>query len=714
MRIYAMTATFGKLEHETLTLRPGLNIIEAPNEWGKSTWSAFLLAMLYGLDTRAKTTKNTLADKERFAPWSGAPMAGRIDLCWQGRNITVERMTKRRVPLGEFRAYETETGLPVPELTAANCGQQLLGVEQSVFRRAGFLRHSDLPVTQDEALRRRLNALVTTGDDSGEADRLAKALKDLKNRCRYNRSGLLPQAEAERNALDNKLQDLENLTLQSRKLRQRLDELKQWRSQLENHRTALNYAASQADAQRVAQARDARDQGLRELTELEYAAALLPDPETARQEADKLRSHIAQWNDLQLELQLQPPIPDRPEEDPVFRGMTGEEAMAQVREDVLEYESLERSAPALPWLILAAVALAACAAVFLFAPPLWALIPAAAVLAFAVVGILRGNNRKTRLHFLEARYGSDHPKDWIESARKHGSSLAAYRQQAEACHHTRAALEDRIAALQQQRRELGRGETPEKALYLWEQAMRRWEEYHNALRDQKKLEEHLQTLQSMARSAAEPAFRDSLTYTEEQTLTLLQDAAAEEQRLQQRLGQYRGQMEALGDPRELEKQRSAVEERVARLEDTYAALTIAQETLVEARMELQRRFAPRIAKRAGQLMERMTGGRYTRLTLGEDFSLQAGTGSEDILHDAWWRSDGTVDQLYLALRIAVAEALTPEAPLILDDALVRFDDTRLKAALKILQEEAEEKQVLLFTCQSRENRVFRELDNASS
>ena len=62
MRLYKMTATFGKLEHETLTLQPGLNVITAPNEWGKSTWCAFLMAMLYGIDTRVKSTKTTLAD----------------------------------------------------------------------------------------------------------------------------------------------------------------------------------------------------------------------------------------------------------------------------------------------------------------------------------------------------------------------------------------------------------------------------------------------------------------------------------------------------------------------------------------------------------------------------------------------------------------------------------------------------------------------------
>ena len=123
---------------------------------------------------------------------------------------------------------------------------------------------------------------------------------------------------------------------------------------------------------------------------------------------------------------------------------------------------------------------------------------------------------------------------------------------------------------------------------------------------------------------------------------------------------------------------------------------------MQTRSELQRRFAPRITRRAQQLLSAMTDGRYQSLTMGEDFSLRASAGQEDVLHDALWRSDGTIDQLYLALRLAVAEELTPEAPLILDDALVRFDDTRMAAALNILRKMAGIKQVICFTCQKRE------------
>jgi uncharacterized protein YhaN len=65
-----------------------------------------------------------------------------------------------------------------------------------------------------------------------------------------------------------------------------------------------------------------------------------------------------------------------------------------------------------------------------------------------------------------------------------------------------------------------------------------------------------------------------------------------------------------------------------------------------------------------------------------------------------------MDQLYLALRLAVSEELTPAAPLVLDDALVRFDEARLSQAMDILKEAGENKQVILFTCQGRERKFL--------
>lgn len=72
MLIQRMSAAFGRLRNETIQLQGGLNILEAPNEAGKSTWCAFLTAMLYGVNSRERDRAGFIAEKNRYAPWSGA------------------------------------------------------------------------------------------------------------------------------------------------------------------------------------------------------------------------------------------------------------------------------------------------------------------------------------------------------------------------------------------------------------------------------------------------------------------------------------------------------------------------------------------------------------------------------------------------------------------------------------------------------------------
>lgn len=68
-----MSATFGRLQAPTLELKPGLNIVQAPNEAGKSTWCAFLTAMFYGINSRERDKAGFIAEKNRYAPWSAPP-----------------------------------------------------------------------------------------------------------------------------------------------------------------------------------------------------------------------------------------------------------------------------------------------------------------------------------------------------------------------------------------------------------------------------------------------------------------------------------------------------------------------------------------------------------------------------------------------------------------------------------------------------------------
>jgi len=705
VKIYQMTATFGKLEHQTLTLKPGLNVITAPNEWGKSTWCAFLVAMLYGLDTRAKTTKTTLADKERYAPWSGSPMSGRIDLNWNGKDITIERSTRRRVPLGDFKAYETNTGIPVTELTAANCGQLLLGVEQTVFRRAGFIRHADLPVTQDEALRRRLNALVTSGDESGAADRLADQLKELKNRCRYNRSGLLPQAETERAALEAKITELENLEAQSEKLTLRLEEMGSMISQLQNHRQALAYAKAQADAARVAAAEKQRNQTAQQLRSREADCAGLASAQQAEQMLQQLYILQQQWRDLAEEEQQLPQEPVMPQPEPRFAGMTVEEAADMVRSDMEAYRAAAGTKAPNLLIAMGILGLAVSGLLVFLMAYLYAAVAGTAAAISLVWGIYEKISLRKKVGALIEKYGSSNEKHWIQPLRDYERKQNSYQTELQEYRVLHQDLQMRKTAAQRKQESLCPDSSVEEALKQWQKTAALWEAHDTARKEAEYAQRHYEVLKSMYKPVQKPVEPDHLTHSEEETQRLLTECTAEQQRLHSRLGQYQGQMDVLGNMDDLCKQRDRQTRRIAKLEDTYAALTIAQQTLEQARAELQRRFAPRITKRAQKLMAKMTGGRYNGLTMGQDFSLQARAGEEDVLHDAIWRSDGTMDQLYLALRLAVAEELTPKAPLVLDDALVRFDDQRMAAAVDILRDMAKDRQIICFTCQGREAEV---------
>ncbi len=156
-------ATFGKLEYRSLSFSKGLNIIEAPNESGKSTLLAFLRVMLYGFPPRER---GALADKNRYAPWSLSPMRGTLALTCQKGNITLQRDTARaNSPMGRFSAVYTGSGEAVDGLTAADCGETLLGVPCEVYERSAFIRQSSLTVDASTELERRIAALITTGED---------------------------------------------------------------------------------------------------------------------------------------------------------------------------------------------------------------------------------------------------------------------------------------------------------------------------------------------------------------------------------------------------------------------------------------------------------------------------------------------------------------------------------------------------------------------
>ncbi len=211
MIIKKMTATFGCLSGAEMRFEPGFNLIAAANESGKSTWCAFIRDMLYGVDSSERAKGGSLPDKQRYAPWSGAPMEGTMDIVYRGRDVTLCRRTRlASAPMRDFSACYTGTGESVPGMTGANAGELITGgISAEVLRRSAFIGQGDVAVSGAAELEKRIASVVSSGEEGTSYTEADARLRAWQRRRQYNHRGAIPEEEAE---IENQSRRLETLS----------------------------------------------------------------------------------------------------------------------------------------------------------------------------------------------------------------------------------------------------------------------------------------------------------------------------------------------------------------------------------------------------------------------------------------------------------------------------------------------------------------------
>ena len=723
-----MTATFGKLQGRTLELRDGLNILQAPNETGKSTWCAFLLSILYGINSRERDRAGFIADKNRYAPWSGAAMSGRMDCSTDLGELTLTRSTRRQAsPMGEFSAVYAGTNEPVPGLTGTACGETLLGISREVFERSAFIRQNNLSISQNADLERRIAALISSGQEDTSYTEAAEALKKQLNRRRHNKTGQLPALEAELAELDRQLAESESLARQLAQARgevsslsvreQQLQaELDQWdRWEAARQRRVLSDAAAAAEAAE-AKAAQVREQLQKDqIPENETIARLrgaIVNLETTRKAVDKAR---AERDDaMKALLRAEAAVNESP-----FAGQTAEEARKSAA-------SVPDSAPwplseLLPSIFLGALALILSIISILgmndaFADAIFYGIPCA--ISALVIPIYKNHKwQKETSAFLK--------KHGVSSAAELRMQAAAYAKLCEARDTAQANANAKSAAadtlyntltsneqgilLEVRRFAPGAFDIPTADRLLRACAVRRKElaEAESAAREARlRCDLQAQQLPEADVPAEElpvpPRSREAVTADLEAVRAALAQARSGADRLT-------GQLHGLTPPDQLRARQAELEDQRAGLETEYSAIRLAMETLDQANTTLQNRFSPELGRRAAEIFAQLTGSRYSGVVLDRSFRLSAEPAGDPVFRDAALLSAGTLDQLYLAVRLAICDLVLPpekQVPIVLDDALANFDDQRCAAALRFLKEAAGDRQILLFTCHSREAEFF--------
>lgn len=671
MKIQSLRASFGALDGRELRLSPHLNIIEAPNEAGKSTLAAFLRTMLYGFPARER---GTMAEKKRYAPWSGIPMSGLLQLEARGEQIVLRRDTARiNAPMSRFSATYAGTGEAVPWLSAADCGEVLLGVPREVYERSAFIHQSELAVQQDAELERRIAALISTGEESASYSEAAEQLKKQLNHRRYNKSGRLPELERQLVDARASLSELGQLEREQREAVEMLQALAHRETEL---REALRLHTLADAQQRVQAAAEAAEEAQQAEQKAALCAKLLHEAHTPTREViTQAQARLSALEDTAVQLG---------EAETAQRD-------AQHALDVFDAQSTPRRS-AFFFLLPILLALSLCgllsALVLHLQTAVFAATAACGIFGVSLLFYLR-QQRKTR----RAQDAQRHALD---------STLSQARAAADALRNAYALASVSLASL-----------LPEAARDA------AWQPY---LRDALSRRD---TLDALERSAQEKRMRSELlsqnlpeapaapvqrpAQSRNELEAALAALSVQQRETQRSADQAAGRLRALGDPAALRERIEALEADHTQTQAEYDAIFLAQEALSRANAALQTRFSPALGKRAGELFAQMTGGRYDSVLLDRALSASAAEYGKATAHEAAFLSSGTADQLYLAVRLAICELVLPAddpAPLVLDDALVCFDDARCAAALELLLRESQTRQILLLTCQSREARLL--------
>ncbi len=740
MTIKRMTARFGKLTGDTLNLGKGLNVIIAPNEGGKTTWSGFIRTMLYGLKGE-EWEEGGLTDISRYTPWDGSEMEGEMVVEWGGETVLLTRKDEKGRPFAYFTALSELTGQIVPELLGNQCGDVIVGASQDVFLRSAFIGHGgNLTVNSAPDLERRMAALVSSGQEDVSYAQVDSTLSGWLRHRRQGKNGLIPQLERELVTLkENREKLIENqkkLTVLLKEEEQLLIKREEAEEGLSIYRKIEKKELNTRFAQAKAQMEETQQQ-FELLNRQQESFLRLPSRSTLLEmeenllEVKGLEPQIRQIEQAIMQVEDRLETTQKNGEDARFPLMNANQALAQIEADLDEIKELEEKLEKTKgttwkhWIT--GLGCGVGVSLFGFSVPsqatLFGLVGGFTFICVSGLGIMAsiaGNKRKQeQLDETYSFYEVATVPEIQEAGRKYVAVQEEINTLNEQITQSYRGLEDMRKRQREAHKkvieEVGSFAPEASNLTACMEAVAkglRVEEQFGTVSEklekeralyQELLEQGGEEWNTMEELVPPKTSKNDLELAKERLDSQYEKVATEIRGMEEL-------QEVLGDLVSLSAKESMLEGEVERRRQEYRAIAIARKGLERAAETVQDRFYPELNRLAGDYFSRLTGGKYNSISLTRELEAYIVPKGEETPRTTMALSQGTVDQIYLAVRLAVADLCLSKgelSPIILDDALISFDQHRMEYALDLLAEIGDKRQIILFSCHGREGKYLR-------
>ena len=750
--------SFGSYKNYALSFERGVNIIEGPNESGKTTLGAFIKFIFYGLAKKAPS-QGALSEVKRYRSWENDLASGSLVLEYNGKKYRIERILKPGTRAQEsVKIVDVEAGVEC--FKGEHPGRLFFGVDEDAFAQTAYVGQADGGKVNGKPISAAIENMLFSGDETVSTASAQKKLEDARVLLKYKvrRGGKISElqdkiellksrrdsAETVKNLLSRKENEKKELLSHYEKEKEELDSVRKRleRADLREKLNSFEYFDTLVrNAEEKKKEYDAR------LDEISFDGFVpdekyLRDIESYASETERINAKISQ---LEINGELPEDAELTDEENALLEKIGRDGSVNALEEKAKNISASEGKFASLAMVFLiggsALAMIAAALLMFDLLPAVITAILSAGAFSASAVALSKAHAMRKEYQTLADKYSPISLEDIREISDKIEKKRylkGIYEQKSSALNEKRSELlnerEEYIGKIKVLLSKWGKEYLSTQSAYEIARSAR---EELTKLKNcemqkenaEKQMSDYAAKLPTLDRIALEKALEESSLLGDieegryESVKRDYENRVYENRSVEEDIKTLDIEMAKLSASAEdtdmISDEIAALTAQMTELEICHDGYMLAIQSIANASDRLRSDVAPHLAKRASEMMNKETRGKYSNIGVSESMSLEYGHDAQGIgnivTREIEYLSEGTKDLAYVSLRLALVEMLYTKAkpPILFDESFARLDDKRLENTFSLLGEIAlSGYQVFVFTSQKRDSVIMERVGEA--
>lgn len=677
---------YGNIENKDINLEEGINIIHGANESGKSTLLNYIISIFYGI-SRNKDGK-ALSDYEKYKPWNSNEFSGRISYKLEnGEKYEIFRdFNKKNPKIYNDKLEDISDRFETDKKDGSKFFIEQTGIDKQMYLSTVVSTQEEVRLDEknQNMLIQKIANLAGTGEDNVS---YKKALIKLQEKIR-DEIGTNKTSQKPINIIEKEIVEINNKIVETEKYRNRkyeidaekeqiLSELKELEQQKQILQELQNSMKSEEETKNRLEIREKnRKDNIAKINELTN------QKNTINAESERVQSAKNHLQDI-----------IKGHKENIEKLNSEIEKIANEKE-----ETQEKEKPSISFIVITAVfAIALICSIILIKNYIVSGILGVAIIANIVFYVINKNKQKVNKAKLREKINQEkqYKREKLENQKQ-----------------------QIIANVNTTEKELEKQEEEEKQVNS-ELSMLRGQiillEKNNEKitdeieQDNKAIkEESNKNKQQIIEKYKDKNINDLLYINDYQNYISKIEETINNNRIRIK-GleiEYNTIVPQLDEMVVLEEKREADKEKLAELREKESIINIAIENLMDAYEEMKTTITPKFTKNLSESIQKISSNKYNKVTINDENGMIIENNRGEYV-EAIKLSTGTIDQLYLALRLSMIDELSKEnLPIILDESFAYSDNNRLKNMLQYLTSDLNNHQTIIFTCTDREQKML--------